>query len=174
MKSPPPDILIASRQRQVHYDHARLGALVQASLPMCLEVAAKLGGPLIGLKRIECTVVGSRRMAQVHREFLNVRGPTDVLTFPYGEILVCAPVAKSRAKEFGHDATTELALYCIHGLLHLAGHDDLDPCSARKMAVEQARILKAAGRAAWKSGENKEVRTGAINATGTLTCEESG
>ncbi|MEI8311638.1 MAG: rRNA maturation RNase YbeY [Verrucomicrobiota bacterium] len=147
MKNPPRDILITSRQRQVRYDHARLIALVQASLPMCMEVAAKLGGPLIGLDRIECTVVGTRRMAQVHREFLNVRGPTDVLTFPYGEILVCAQVAQSRAKEFGNDATTELALYCIHGLLHLAGHDDMDPGAARKMTVEQARILKAAGAA---------------------------
>ena len=139
-----PDILIASRQRQVHYDHARLAELVANALPACMKVAVELGGPLRELKRIECTVVGSRRMARVHREFLNVMGPTDVLTFPYGEILVCAPVAKSRAEEFGHDVTAELALYCIHGLLHLAGHDDMEPGPARRMAMEQERILKAA------------------------------
>ena len=139
-----PEIAIVSRQRQVRYDHARLTALVANALPACLKVATELGGPLRGVKRIECTVVGTRRMAQVHRKFLNVRGPTDVLTFPYGEILVCASVAKSRAEEFGHDVTTELALYCIHALLHLAGHDDMEPGPARRMAMEQERILKAA------------------------------
>lgn len=83
-------------------------------------------------------------MARVHREFLDLRGPTDVITFPYGEILVCAPVAEARAKEFGHDVTTELALYCIHGLLHLAGHDDLEPSPANRMALVQERILRTA------------------------------
>ena len=152
MKNPPPecppelpDILIASGQRAIRYDHDRLVLLVKNALPMCLEVAAKLQGPLLALRHIECTLVGSRRMAWVHRTFLNVRGPTDVITFPYGEILICAQVAESRAEEFGHDVTTELALYCIHGLLHLAGHDDLDPVSAARMGRDQQRILKAAG-----------------------------
>jgi probable rRNA maturation factor len=147
-----PDILVASRQRSVRYDHARLTAIVRAGLPRCLEVAALLGGPLRGLRQVECTVVGARRMARVHREFLGVGGPTDVLTFPYGEILVCGPVAKSRAAEFGHDVTTELALYCIHGLLHLAGHDDTEPDSAQRMAEEQERILKAASVLVFRKG----------------------
>jgi probable rRNA maturation factor len=142
-----PDLLVISRQRSIRYDHPRLTAIVHAALPMCLKVAAKLGGPLLGLKQIECTVVGSRAMAELHRTFLNIRGATDVLTFPDGEILVCAAVARSRAGEFGHDVTTELALYCIHGLLHLAGHDDLEPGPAGRMAREQAKILKAASAA---------------------------
>ena len=153
-----PDILIASRQRSVRYDHARLTAVVKAGLPMCVEAGTRRGGPLLDLKLVECTLVGGRRMARVHREFLNVRGPTDVLTVSYGEILVCAPVAKARALEFGHDVTTELALYCIHGLLHLAGHNDTEPDSARRMAEEQERILKAAGAAARGGSFRKPVR----------------
>ena len=136
-----PDIVIASRQRSVRYDHGRLVLLVENALPLCLEAAAKLRGPLTGLRQIECAVVGHRTMARVHRKFLDIRGATDVITFPYGEILVCAPVAESRAREFGHDVTTELALYCIHGLLHLAGHDDVAPDSARLMGRAQRRIL---------------------------------
>ena len=119
---------------------------------MCLEVAGRLGGPLPDMKLVECTVVGRRRMAQVHREFLNVSGPTDVITFPYGEILICAPVAESRAAEFGHDVTAELALYFIHGLLHLAGHDDVEADSAQRMAEEQERILKAASVLVFRKG----------------------
>ncbi len=136
-----PDILIASRQRLIRYDHGRLVLLVENAMPLCMEVAAKLRGPLINLRQIECAVVGQRTMARVHREFLDIRGATDVITFPYGEILVCAPVAESRAREFGHNVTKELALYCIHGLLHLAGHDDVAPDSARLMSRAQMRIL---------------------------------
>ena len=140
-----PDIVILSRQRSVRHDHGRLVLLVKNALPLCVEVAAKLGGPLSGLGRVEFAVVGHRAMARVHREFLGICGSTDVITFPYGEILVCAPVASVRAGEFGHDVTSELALYCIHGLLHLAGHDDLEPDSAARMSKEQQRILEAAG-----------------------------
>ena len=140
-----PDILIVSRQRSICYDHDRLCLLVKNALPQCVEIAARLGGPLPDLSRVEFAVVGHRAMARVHREFLGIRGSTDVITFPYGEILVCAAAASARAGEFGHDVTTELALYCIHGLLHLAGHDDLDPVSAARMGRDQQRILKAAG-----------------------------
>lgn len=131
----------------IPYGHDRLVLLVKNALPLCMEAAARLGGPLLDLSRVECAVVGHRPMARVHREFLGICGSTDVITFSYGEILVCAPAANERAAEFGHDVTTELALYCIHGLLHLAGHDDLWPDSARRMSREQERILKAAGSA---------------------------
>ena len=144
---PMPDLLIVARQRSICYDHDGLVQLVKTALPLCVEAAARLGGPLPDLSRVECAVVGHRPMARVHREFLGICGSTDVITFPYGEILVCAPAANERAAEFGHDVTTELALYCIHGLLHLAGHDDLETDSARRMFREQERILKAAGSA---------------------------
>lgn len=81
-------------------------------------------------------------MAKIHREFLNEPGPTDVITFPYGEIVVCATVAAARAPEFRHTVPDELALYCIHGLLHLAGHDDIQSEAAKRMHREQDRILK--------------------------------
>ena len=139
-----PDLLVISRQRSIRYDHGRLVLLVENALPLCLKVAERLKGPLLNLGRIECSVVGNRAMARVHREFLNARTTTDVITFPDGEILVCAPVAQERAGEFGHDVPTELALYCIHGLLHLAGHDDLEPEAARRMARAQEKILQAA------------------------------
>lgn len=83
-------------------------------------------------------------MAAIHRDFLDIPGPTDVITFPYGEIFICAPVAAARSSEFAHSTTTELALYAVHGLLHLAGLDDIEPADAARMAREQSRILAAA------------------------------
>lgn len=136
-----PGLRIVPRQRAVVYDEQELRRIVTRALPLCLQVADARGGPLSHLDQIEFSIVGNRAMARIHRDFLDVRGTTDVITFPYGEILVCAPVAALRAGEFGHDVTTEIALYCIHGLLHLAGHDDLEPGAAGLMARMQEKIL---------------------------------
>ena len=137
---------IAHRQRAVAYDCARVEALAMAALPLCKSVARRLGGPLASLDHIDVSVIGTRAMARVHREFLKIPGATDVITFPYGEILVCAPVAAARADEFQHTPTDEIALYIIHGLLHLAGHDDMRPADAARMARDQEKILQAATR----------------------------
>ncbi len=80
-------------------------------------------------------------MARIHREFLGIRGATDVITFPYGELILCAEIAAERASEFGLDVTSEIALYGIHGLLHLAGVDDLNEADSTVMNREQNRLL---------------------------------
>ena len=135
---------ISHCQRTVAYDNMRADTLAMAALPLCIAAARRLGGPLASLSIIEISVVGTRAMARVHRDFLKIPGPTDVITFPYGEILVCAPIAAARAGEFALSITDEIALYMIHGLLHLAGYDDIRPADAARMAREQERILKAA------------------------------
>ena len=131
------------RARSTPYQADRLEKLVTAALPHCLQIARKHHAELSSLPGIEITVLGARAMARVHRDFLGIPGPTDVITFPYGEILVCAPVAAERAREFGHDTTTELALYAIHGLLHLSGHDDITADKEKRMAAAQEKILAA-------------------------------
>ena len=135
-------ITVTHRQRTVAYDRSRIDAMAKAALPLCSAVAHRLGGPLAALSAIDVSIVGTRAMARVHRDFLNVAGATDVITFPYGEILVCAPVAASRAEEFRHSLTDEIAVYIIHGLLHLAGHDDIRTADASRMAREQDKILQ--------------------------------
>ena len=136
-----PRISIAHRCRTTPCDAPRLERLAAAAWPHCLSIAKKHHAELAGLPGVEISILGARAMAKVHRDFLGIPGPTDVITFPYGEILVCAPVAAERAREFGHDTTTELALYIIHGLLHLSGHDDTTPAKARRMAAAQEKIL---------------------------------
>ena len=46
------------------------------------------------------------------------------------------------AKQNGHDFATELLLYVVHGWLHLAGYDDLQPAKKRIMRRAEARALK--------------------------------
>ncbi len=81
-------------------------------------------------------------MARVHRQFMDDPAETDVITFPYGEILVCPAVAQDRAKELGVKFEDEVLLYALHGLLHLAGYDDTTPKLAKKMAAAQEKLLR--------------------------------
>lgn len=74
--------------------------------------------------------------------------PTDVITFPgdpamdfAGEICVSADRARSFSKRQGSDFSRELALYLVHGYLHLAGHDDTDPQAKRKMRQAEKKAL---------------------------------
>jgi probable rRNA maturation factor len=138
---PLPHLCFSHRAKAAPYNSAVLEHLAAASLPLCLALAKENTAPLAGLDSLDISILGARAMARVHRDFLDISGATDVITFPYGEILVCAPIAASRAPEFGHSTTTELALYIIHGFLHLSGYDDTNPLAAKTMADIQSHIL---------------------------------
>jgi probable rRNA maturation factor len=142
VQHPIPQISIHHRALATDYDRDRLEELALAALPLCLDVARSNNAELAELSEVEVSILGTRAMAKVHRDFLGIPGATDVITFPYGEILVCAPVAASRALEFGHTTTEELALYVIHGLLHLSGYDDTSEALEKKMAAAQQGILQ--------------------------------
>ena len=87
-------------------------------------------------------LISDRRMALLHRQFLGKTGPTDVLTFQYGEIFISVETAKRNARAFGTSLTRELRLYIVHGLLHLHGFDDQTQTGARKMEKVQEKILR--------------------------------
>lgn len=94
-------------------------------------------------------------LAQIHADFMNDPSATDVITFEgdpltgqAGEVCVSADTARAYAQEHGHDFATELTLYLVHGWLHLAGYDDLQPAKKRRMRAAEARalaLLQAAG-----------------------------
>jgi len=95
-----------------------------------------------GFLAIHFVLVDRATMARVHGDFLGDPTETDVITFPYGEILVCPAVAKDRAASYGLEVEQEVLLYALHGLLHLAGYDDKTPQLAKAMAIAQTRLLK--------------------------------
>jgi probable rRNA maturation factor len=85
-------------------------------------------------------------LARLHAQFLDDPAPTDVITFPArpeassaGEICISADAARRQAR--GGGASAELALYLVHGWLHLAGHDDRAPGPRRAMRAAERRAL---------------------------------
>lgn len=94
-------------------------------------------------------------MAALHKKFLHVDGPTDVLTFALeqtetgkcltGEIVLCVPFAQQQAARRGTSTERELLLYALHGVLHLSGFDDLTKSGYQRMHAEEDRILTAIG-----------------------------
>ena len=63
-----------------------------------------------------------------------------------GELVVSAEMAAATAAEIGVDPRDELALYVVHGLLHLCGYDDLSEAGAAAMRRREDELLKACGR----------------------------
>ena len=135
------DITIRNGQRNVRVDIAGLTELAQAALGECLKLARSKTSTLTKLHHVSVLLVSDRRISQLHRQFLQQRGPTDILTFEHGEILISAPTAKRNAGRFGNSLRRELCLYIIHGLLHLHGFDDRTRRDAREMERTQDRIL---------------------------------
>jgi len=79
--------------------------------------------------------------AALHQEFCGLAGPTDVLTFRHGEIVISAETAARQAKMFRSSLTGEIRLYLLHGLLHLAGFNDVAPRQRKQMLQLQRKLF---------------------------------
>ncbi|MCH8989155.1 MAG: rRNA maturation RNase YbeY [Chloroflexi bacterium] len=60
---------------------------------------------------------------------------------PLGEVIVSYPQAQRQAKERGAPLEHELALLVVHGVLHLTGHDHLDPEETALMQSKERTAL---------------------------------
>ena len=102
--------------------------------------------------------VDEAAMEQLHVQWMDEPGPTDVLSFPMdelrpgtddnitpagllGDIVVCPQVAIAQAQTAGHSALEEMLLLTTHGILHLLGFDHAEPEDEREMFGIQRDIL---------------------------------
>jgi len=138
---PLPLLEIDNLQESVPLDLDRLRDLVETALPLCLEQPGS-DHPIEIENAVACSIVDDAAMAAVHAQFLGDPTTTDVITFPYGEIIVCADVARREADARNLPLEHELSLYLIHGLLHLNGYNDKSPEAAARMHSRQTHILK--------------------------------
>ncbi len=125
-------IAIASPQETVPIDRGCMRQIVRTVL----------AGENVADAEISLAFVDDETIHHLNRRYLAHDEPTDVLSFPLsepnarrlaGELVIGAEVAKSQAESRGHDVQAELALYVIHGLLHLCGHDDKTAAGAAEM-----------------------------------------
>lgn len=136
-------IAVINRQRRVRFDLPWLRRFAAVALEKCLPECADAQEALRALPEIEVVIVSDRTIARVHREFMAISGPTDVITFEHGEIVISAETAREHAIAYGQQLEVELALYTVHGLLHLNGFDDTTAPAAAKMDRVQRRVLKS-------------------------------
>jgi len=95
------------------------------------------------------------QLQQLNRDFRKIDAPTDVLSFPaqmsdmeipdrvpyLGDILIAVPYASRQATSEGHSLLEELQLLTVHGVLHLLGHDHMEPVEKAKMWEAQTAVL---------------------------------
>ncbi|MGH8093635.1 MAG: rRNA maturation RNase YbeY [Chthoniobacterales bacterium] len=136
-----PAIAVQNRQRAIALDPASLARFADRALSLC---AAEEGGGLTALEEVNVLLVSDRRMSDLHRRFMQIRGPTDVITFQHGEIFISVETARRQAANYGTSLEHELRLYLVHGLLHLQGLSDHEPSAKRRMQRAQEKIVARA------------------------------
>jgi probable rRNA maturation factor len=98
-------------------------------------------------EEILVVLVSDRMISGIHQQFMGIVGPTDVITFQHGEIVVSVETAARQAAEYGTDLLHEIRLYIAHGLLHLAGYDDHSEEGFREMAKLQNELVAKVAKA---------------------------
>jgi probable rRNA maturation factor len=144
MKSTIPRLHVRNLQHKIPVNAVDLEKFAAKAVKGCLRSRKTAETDLAQLREVSVLIVSDRKMAALHRQFMNESGATDVITFQHGEIFISADTALRNARRFGNSFADELRLYVVHGLLHLHGFDDRDKPGARKMETIQRKILAEA------------------------------
>lgn len=108
---------------------------------------------------VAIVLVDEKAMSELHLQWMDEAGPTDVLSFPMdelrpglegedaaegilGDIVLCPTVAKKQAAAAGHSLTDELQMLTVHGMLHLLGFDHAEAEEEKEMFGLQGDILR--------------------------------
>ena len=117
------------------------------------------------MAELSILLVDTAAMEQLHIQWMDEPGPTDVLSFPMdelrparaeddnepvpgllGDVVLCPEVAEKQARDAGHSTADELRLLTTHGLLHLLGYDHAEPDEEAEMFGLQKQLLRG-----WKA-----------------------
>lgn len=119
------------------------------------------------LADLSVLLVDSDAMEQLHLQWMDEPGPTDVLSFPMdelrptpedeepplgllGDVVLCPEVARVQARQAGHSVEDELHLLAAHGILHLLGYDHAEPDEEKEMFGLQKQLLDD-----WRAGRSR-------------------
>lgn len=155
----------AKRSVAIHNAHPRLRLsrreIARAIAALDVHSGKFMGGCPPG--ELSLVFLTDPALARIHADFMNDPTATDVITFEgnsalgqAGEICVSADTAaafvgleRPRQRSDGKRPSpavaakfsAELTLYLVHGWLHLAGYDDLQPAKKRRMRAAEKRAM---------------------------------
>lgn len=107
-----------------------------------------------GSLEVNIVLVGDSKIKALNKQFHRRNQATDVLAFNMdsgfgiqgtmmlGDVIVSVQRAKIQSKWYETDFKKEVALYIIHGLLHLLGYRDDSLRKKSKMEARQNKILE--------------------------------
>jgi probable rRNA maturation factor len=112
-----------------------------------------------GETEISVRVVDAEEMQSLNREYRDQDKPTNVLSFPAGELIgipddqarllgdvvICAGVVSDEATEQGKALADHWGHMLVHGTLHLLGYDHIKSIEAAEMERLEVQILTSQG-----------------------------
>jgi probable rRNA maturation factor len=108
-------------------------------VPQVERLAARAAAAVGGVGTVVLASDGTVKRLNVRHRGRNK--PTNVLTFDSGDVILAAGVVRREAQAAGRRASHVLAHLVVHGALHLRGHDHGGAGEARRMELQEARIL---------------------------------
>jgi probable rRNA maturation factor len=138
-----PPIEVRNVQRAIRVSVRRLQSFAEIACTLVWK-HRQPEAKIASVHAISVLIVSDRRMAALHQKFCGTSGPTDVLTFQHGEIVISAETAARQAKVFRSTLASEIRLYLLHGLLHLGGFNDATTREQKRMQGIQNRLLVTA------------------------------
>ena len=120
---------------------------------------------------VSVSLVDNDEIAAINEEQRNIKGPTDVLSFPMiefgdltmlealgsamvspetgeiylGDMVLSMDKVVSQAEDYGHSVEREMTFLVVHSMLHLLGYDHMTPDEEQEMIRLQKEILEAMG-----------------------------
>ena len=128
-------VAVSNRQRRRKVDTRTLARIARSALDLVHDSDA----------RLSIVLVNDATIAKLNAQYHATSGPTDVLSFDYGEgqgeLIVSVECAIRQARRFRTTPAHELMLYVVHGILHLHGYHDEAPNDRRRMRTAERRLL---------------------------------
>lgn len=138
------EITIQNLQKKIPLNFSQLKKII-------LKILAE---KKIKLADLSVVFVSAQKIAALNKKYLHRSYATDVLAFDFleekasnkknqicGEVIISTDAVIKNSKEFNTHIDAELALYVIHGILHLLGYDDHLPKDIQQMRLEEKRLL---------------------------------
>lgn len=106
---------------------------------------------------ISVILTDEKNIQKINKEYRQIDKATDVLSFPMfekdeidkaklqkevlGDIIVCMPIVKKQAEEYGHSEEREFAYMLVHGFYHVMGYDHMIEEEKTIMRSKEEKVL---------------------------------